>query len=41
MRTIGEMTPWGKIVAIGYVGERYYWCKKGAVISMMPACAIE
>lgn len=41
MKRIGEMTPWGRIVAIGYPGERYYWCIKAGTVSMMPACAIE
>lgn len=37
-----QIPPYGKVVAVGWVGERYYWMvdNKG-VISMMPASMIE
>ena len=39
---IGTMTKFGTIVAVGWVGERYYWCiDKHDVVSMMPAMCIE
>ncbi len=43
MKKIGEyIKGYGKIIAIGWVGERYYWLKdKDGVISMMPASLIE
>jgi hypothetical protein len=34
--------PYGKIAAIGWVGERYYWLiSKHGTVSMMPAFIIE
>lgn len=42
MKRIGDITPWGKVVAIGWVGERYYWLEgKDRTIAMMPATAVE
>ncbi len=40
---IGKViNPFGKIVMIGHVGERYYWFKnKCGVISMLPAKLVE
>jgi hypothetical protein len=39
---LGAQTPFGEIVAIGWVGERYYWCiDASGVVSMMPASLIE
>lgn len=39
---IGTRTDYGKIIAVGSIsGERYYWMKKGIVISMIPAVGIE
>jgi len=39
---IGTKTKWGKVVMVGYVGERYYWIiGKDKVVSMMPACVVE
>ena len=35
------MTQWGKVVAIGWVGERYYWMLKNGVVSMMPGSVVE
>jgi hypothetical protein len=32
---------YGKLVAIGFVGERYYWFIKNKVVSMIPASVIE
>lgn len=33
---------YGRIIAVGYVGERYYWLKNASgVVSMMPADVIE
>jgi len=38
----GTPTKWGRVAAIGWVGERYYWlvARDGAV-SMMPASVVE
>ena len=34
--------PWGKIVQVGWVGERYYWLmNKRGDIAMMPADVVE
>lgn len=41
MRNIGEKTKYGVIVAIGWVGERYYWLKKNGVVIMYPARMVE
>lgn len=41
MKNIGDKTQFGKIVAIMYIGERYYMCIKRGVVSLMPASAIE
>ena len=41
MLAIGSKTTYGRIVAIGWVGERYYWCIKAGVVSMIPASTIE
>ena len=39
---LGTKTRWGKIVAVGYVGERYYWMiDKHGTVSMMPAISVE
>lgn len=39
---LGAKTKWGKIIAVGYVGERYYWMiDKYGVVSMMPADVVE
>ena len=40
--TIGTTTPWGRIVAVGWVWERYYWIvdRLGGV-AMMPASVVE
>ena len=40
-KMIGDKTPYGKVSAIGIVGgERYYWCVKNGVVSMMPSDVI-
>lgn len=31
----------GKVVAIGWVGERYYWLINNGVVSMIPAVVLE
>jgi hypothetical protein len=31
----------GKILAVGWVGERYYWLDCDGVVSMIPATAID
>lgn len=37
MIDIGTETNYGKIVAVGWVGERYYWCSdENGMISMIP-----
>ena len=37
-----QIKPYGKVAAVGYVGERYYWLRKGRnCVSMMPADVIE
>lgn len=42
MKEVGSVTPWGKVVAIGWVGERYYWMEDShGVVSMMPADFVE
>lgn len=42
MLRIGASTVYGRIGAIGSIGgERYYWCIKAGVVSMIPAIAIE
>lgn len=34
--------PWGKIIAVGWYGERYYWLENDhGDISMMPARVVE
>lgn len=39
---IGTKTKWGVIIAIGWVGERYYWMiDKEKSIAMMPASTVE
>lgn len=39
---IGTETRWGKVVAIGWVGERYYWIiNEHQITSMMPASVVE
>lgn len=39
---LGTITEYGKVCAVGYVGERYYWLinDKG-VVSMIPAIILE
>ena len=41
--TLGTVIePWGKLVAVGFVGERYYWfISKYGVITMLPASVVE
>lgn len=29
--------PYGKLIMIGWVGERYYWFEKDGSIAMIPA----
>lgn len=42
MKKQGSKTKWGRIVAIGWIGERYYWMiDKHGVVSMMPASVVE
>lgn len=42
MKRLGDNTKWGTIVAVGWVGERYYWMRdRHGTISMMPADAVE
>ena len=42
MERIGARTKYGRIVAIGWIGERYYWMVgKDGTIAMMPAKLIE
>jgi hypothetical protein len=31
----------GKVVAVGWIGERYYWLIKNGVVSMIPASTLE
>jgi hypothetical protein len=38
---IGTTTEFGKVVAIGWIGERYYWLIKRGVVSMLPASVVE
>jgi hypothetical protein len=38
---LGISTQWGVVVAVGYVGERYYWMLRNGVVSMMPAKLVE
>lgn len=33
--------PWGKCVAVGWVGERYYWFLSKGTVSMIPAHVVE
>ena len=40
--SLGTQTDFGIIVAVGWVGERYYWLiDRHGVVSMMPACVVE
>ncbi len=42
MMMLGTQTAYGEVVAVGWVGERYYWLRdRHGVVSMMPATAIE
>ncbi len=42
MKPIGSKTKYGMVVAIGFVGERYYWIRKrDGVVSLFPAFMIE
>lgn len=43
MKSLGDTTYWGEIVAIGFMnGERYYWMiDKRGVVSMIPARVME
>ncbi len=43
MLKLGDKTKeFGKVVAIGITGgERYYWFKKGNIISMIPAFMVK
>lgn len=39
---LGTKTRWGKVAAIGWIGERYYWLiSKDGVVSLMPATVID
>jgi hypothetical protein len=39
---LGTRTPWGPIVAVGWVGERYAWMiDRHGTVSMMPASVVE
>lgn len=33
--------PYGEVVAIGYLGERYYWMERDGVISMICGDVVE
>lgn len=33
--------PYGKVAAVGWVGERYYWLVKEGCVSMIPAAVLE
>ena len=38
MLSLGTITEWGELIAIGWVGERYYWfINEEGTISMTPA----
>jgi len=39
--SIGTKTPFGKVVGILYIGERYYMTMNKSMISLMPADLIE
>lgn len=41
MLKLGTKTDYGIVIAIGWVGERYYWMIKCGVISMIPASMVE
>ena len=41
MKTIGDETLFGKIIGIGFIGERYYFIMNEDSISIMPASLIE
>lgn len=41
MLIIGKRYFWGKLVAIGWVGERYYWFLQNGVAVMLPADVVE
>ena len=39
---LGTLTRWGKIGAVGWVGERYYWMvAPDGGVAMMPAATVE
>ena len=38
---LGSKTKWGKVVAVGWIGERYYWMIDKYGVSMMPASVVE
>jgi hypothetical protein len=35
-----KVKPWGRIVMVGWVDERYYWFKNKNEISMIPATVV-
>ena len=42
MKPLGTMTRWGRVVMVGWVGERYYWMvDKHGSVAMMPADIVE
>lgn len=41
MKNIGDITMFGKIVGILFIGERYYLCSKSDVVTLIPADMIE
>ena len=42
MIAIGAQTVYGEVVAVGWVGERYYWLLDGhGVVSTIPASVVE
>lgn len=40
MLPLGTETTFGKIVGVIWLGERYYFCVKHGVVSLIPADAI-
>jgi hypothetical protein len=41
MIPIGTVTPFGEVVGIIWLGERYYFLVKNGVVSLLPADTVE
>lgn len=41
MVTLGTKTQYGEVVGVTWIDERYYFCLKKGVVSLMPAIVVE